>query len=439
MPWSSNAMDDLWVVLPHLGAGGAQKVGLLAAEHFASQGLQVQVLSLRPEHPVRHRLPDNVGVLKIDLETAPVHPWLRDVWDRSLQARTRRFCLAQLIKIGRLLVRLAIAVLQRIIQLAPRWLDDRINPGQDTGLSRLLAWSMRSIGGVRYVRLRELVLQRRPRRVLALLSKTNILCCAATWDLPIHLVVSERNDPRLQQMDPLWRQLRRIYYRRADVVTANTEGVLEAMRAMGHWRRLELLPNPLPAGVLLRQGQHSGRRVREILAVARLVPQKGLDLLIQAFASLPQTLRNGWTLTLVGDGPEREALAALAESCGIADVVVFEGFRSDPLTFMARAAIFALPSRFEGMPNALLEAMAAGLPSVVSDASPGPLEMVSDQVHGLVVPSEDAIAFANALQTLMGNERLRQRMGEAARDKLNGLDWAVLEPHWRSVLALTTD
>jgi len=61
-------MDDLWIVLPHLGAGGAQKVGLLAAEHFAAQGLRVQVLSLRPGHPIKHRLPENVSLLDIGVE-----------------------------------------------------------------------------------------------------------------------------------------------------------------------------------------------------------------------------------------------------------------------------------------------------------------------------------------------------------------------------------
>ena len=117
-------------------------------------------------------------------------------------------------------------------------------------------------------------------------------------------------------------------------------------------------------------------------------------------------------------------------------MIRFEGFRSDPLVFMHRASIFALPSRFEGMPNALLEAMAAGLPSVVSDASPGPLEMVSDGQQGLVVPSDDVIAFAAALQQLMLDRDLRHRCGVAARATLRALDWDVVESHWRSVLAL---
>ena len=94
-------MDDLWVVLPHFGAGGAQKVGLLAAEHFASQGLRVRVLSLRHGHPIKHALPAGVEVFDLGPDEAVLHPWLRDVADRSLPARMRRFSLAQVLKVQR--------------------------------------------------------------------------------------------------------------------------------------------------------------------------------------------------------------------------------------------------------------------------------------------------------------------------------------------------
>jgi len=221
------------------------------------------------------------------------------------------------------------------------------------------------------------------------------------------------------------------------VVTANTEGVLHALQEMGTWQRLDLLPNPLPGGLNLNSASQASEREPELLAVARLVPQKGLDLLIRAFASLHESVRSGWRIVLVGDGPERGALEALAQQQGIRDQVVFEGFQSNPLRYMQRASIFTLPSRFEGMPNALLEAMAAGLPSVVSDASPGPLEMVCDGRQGLVVPNENIEALAAALQQLMRDQRLRERMGMEARTTLRALDWDVVEPHWRSVLALS--
>jgi glycosyltransferase involved in cell wall biosynthesis len=429
-------MDDLWIVLPHLGAGGAQKVGLLAAEHFATQGFRVRVLSLRPDHPIKHRLPKNVQLLDIGTDVDALHPWLSDVWNRSFQARLRRFIVAQLLKLQRVLMRLLTVSYLGGLQLVSSWMGDVLQPGHG---GRLYAWLDRCMavaGGERYRRLRELLQTQRPKRVLALLSKTNILCCAAAWDLPIHVVVSERNDPRLQRMARLWRWLRCLCYRRADVVTANTDGVLEALQPMGVWKRLELLPNPLPAGVGLTDTSGALSRASEILAVARLVPQKGLDVLLHAFAHLPLAVRDGWSVTLVGDGLERDRLEALAQTLGLADVVVFEGFCSDPLAFMQRASIFALPSRFEGMPNALLEAMAAGLPSVVTNASPGPLEMVTDQIHGLVVPTDNPSCFAAALKSLIESPERRANYGQAAQAKLRSLDWSVVEPHWRSVLAL---
>ena len=100
--------------------------------------------------------------------------------------------------------------------------------------------------GFRFRQLRRQFRHQRPHRVLALLTRTNIICCCAAWDLPIHLVVSERNDPSLQLLPEVWQRLRPLAYRRADVVTANTAGVLTALESMGAWERLALLPNPLP-------------------------------------------------------------------------------------------------------------------------------------------------------------------------------------------------
>ncbi|MFM9047372.1 MAG: glycosyltransferase, partial [Cyanobium sp.] len=302
----------------------------------------------------------------------------------------------------------------------------------------LLHAGMGRIGGYPLRKLRVLLATERPRRVLALLTRTNILCFNAAWDLPIHLVVSERNDPQLQQLRGLWPRLRQVHYRRADVVTANTEGVLSALRGMGRWRRLELLPNPLAKGLGPKEQAFTVERKHELLAVARLVHQKGLDLLIQAFARQREPAQQGWRLVLVGDGPERHNLEELALREGVADRVVFEGFQANPSSYMARGSIFVLYSRFEGMPNALLEAMAAGLPVIVSDASPGPLEMVEHGVHGLVVPTDDVDALAMALSRLMADPVLRQRLGEASRARLRSLEWPQVEPLWRSVLALPT-
>ena len=167
--------------------------------------------------------------------------------------------------------------------------------------------------------------------------------------------------------------------------------------------------------------------------MARLVPQKGIDVLIRALAQTTGATRD-WTLTLVGDGPEREALERQVLQAGLQEKVHFLGYRPDPQTFLLQAGVFVLPSRFEGMPNALLEAMAAGLAVVVTDASPGPLEVVVNGVSGLVVPSDEPSALADALDRLAADPGLRERLGAAARATLRQSDWPVVGPIWESLV-----
>ena len=186
----------------------------------------------------------------------------------------------------------------------------------------------------------------------------------------------------------------------------------------------------------LRVQQRVGQARVGCLSIARQVRQKGLDVLIEAWARLP-SLSAGLMLTLVGDGPERGSLEAQAERCGVRSRIRFTGHCQDVSTELESAAIFVLPSRKEGMPNALLEAMAAGLAVVVSDASPGPLALVENGVTGLVVPVDDAAALAAALERLVRDPDLCTRLGTAASMRMRDHAWDVLDPQWRTVLALS--
>ena len=414
---SAAGRDDLWLVLPHLGAGGAQKVALIAARHFAAQGLKVKLVTLIPGHPVAHSLPDGIPWLELG---APTH--------RSWWARGGRFALAQLDKLIRLFFQLQLRWLEG-------WSQTCVHPERRGLAMRLFHVGTEATGGLRLRQLRREFRRQRPHRVLALLTRTNITCCCAAWDLPIHLVVSERNDPSLQLLPEVWQRLRPLAYRRADVVTANTAGVLSALDSMGAWERLALLPNPFPgASKAAARGDQSW--ASGFISVARLVPQKGLDVLVAALPKLSGSAA-AWPVNLVGDGPEREALQQQAKDLGVSSRLRFLGFRSDPDRFLAEAAVFVLPSRFEGMPNALLEAMAAGLAVIVTDASPGPLEVVEPGISGLVVPSDDPSALAEAMQALVSDPDRCRRMGAAAKARIAALDWPRLEPLWRSILALS--
>ena len=393
--------DDLWLVLPHLGAGGAQKVALLAAERYLAMGWTVRLVTLLPGHPVVHQLP--AGLFHTDLGPEVSAQW-------SLFFAPQR-------RLHRLVVKAMFSLGWPLVALAP-W--------------PVWRWCVEAIGGPQAELLRRRLAVDRPQRVLSMLSRTNILSCSALWDQPCHLVVSERNDLRRQTLPFPWPRLRRLLYRRADVLTANTDGVLDSLAALDGLRNPVLLPNPLPQrselGVVRAEVSPEG-----FIAVARLVHQKGLDVLIDALA-IAGGVAQGWTLTVVGEGPEREALMAQVTRLQLGDRVRFLGHRSDVTTLLAQAAVFVLPSRFEGMPNALLEAMAQGLAVVVTDASPGPLEEIDHGRNGWVVPSEDVGALAQGLEQLAADPSHRQRLGAAARERLLSRDWSQLAPIWDGVL-----
>lgn len=148
-----------------------------------------------------------------------------------------------------------------------------------------------------------------------------------------------------------------------------------------------------------------------ITVVGRLTEQKNHALLLRAFARLHsiQPLR----LLVVGDGELRQQLEQQAAESGISAKVRFLGLRADVPAILNASDIFVLPSRWEGNPLSVQEAMASGLP-VVATTVGGVPELVENGVSGLLVPSEDEAALANALQTLIDHPHLRQQMGEAA-------------------------
>ncbi len=413
---------DLLIVLPHLGPGGAQKVALLVAEHFLADELKVILVTLLPGKACAHVIPE--GLSWIDLGDEVAATWS----NRALSARTWRFMSTWVRRIFALV----------FVLIAWSWLK-RVRPGS---CSPFVLWIVTSMTGVQASLLHDLCLKIQPPRVLSLLTKTNLLCCQALWSSEsAHLVVSERNDPRMQRLLFPWPRLQGWLWQRADVITANTAGVLEGLRSRSAYQAadMRLLPNPLALSVsnIASSSDCVVETNAYFLAVCRLVPQKGIDLLVRAYAQLPESVRSIWPLLIAGDGPERQTLEALALSLLPSHQVRFLGFQSHPETLYRQDAIFVLSSRYEGMPNSLLEAMAAGLAVIVSNASPGPLEVVAHGESGLVVPTEKVSPLTDAMQRLAEDLPLRRRLGMAASDLMQFHSWPVLDPVWRAALGLS--
>lgn len=226
----------------------------------------------------------------------------------------------------------------------------------------------------------------------------------------------------------------RLIWRRAAMVVANSDGLAELARAFEPGVPLRVIPN----GVDLAYYAPPTRQWNppRLLFVGRLVYQKGLDLLFKALGALKEY---PWELWLVGDGPQRPRLEAFAEKYQIAARVRFENWLDGPalLEKYHQANLFVFPSRHEGMPNAVLEAMACGLP-VVATRIAGNEELVVDGETGLLIPSENADALRQALEQLLAEAALRQRMGAAGRARVEAhYAWSQIAAQYLSLITQT--
>jgi len=162
-------------------------------------------------------------------------------------------------------------------------------------------------------------------------------------------------------------------------------------------------------------------RKNQILAVGRLNDHlKGFDRLVKAFSLIRN---NDWQLVFAGGDEDGTPLKPLAKQLGVLDRIVFLGKVIDIDRVYAEAGIFVIPSRSEGFPNSLCEAMAAGLPCVSYDFIAGPREILTDGLDGLIIENGNIVALAEALDYLISNPEVRKDLGKnamAIRERLNG-------------------
>jgi GalNAc-alpha-(1->4)-GalNAc-alpha-(1->3)-diNAcBac-PP-undecaprenol alpha-1,4-N-acetyl-D-galactosaminyltransferase len=381
------------LVIAHLGAGGAQRVVTTAANALVERGIDVHVVTIFNEPPDAYDLDPRVRRHRTSTPSFPARVNRKTKTENGITASP-----AVPMAKPELLVRMS----GRLGGLAAFGLS----------LARRSHWLRKTLRGIE------------PDAVLSFLTQTNILTLLATRGLSVRTVVSERNDPRRQNHRQRVIFMRKMIYRWSDVVTANSLGAVDALGDFVPKKKLAFLPNPLS---LDERAEPATFAAPTFITVTRLVEQKGLDVLLRAAACAFESLP-GWRLAIVGDGPLRAELQALADELGIAQRIDWLGQVSNPAVYLKGAKFFVLTSRFEGSPNALLEAMACGLPAVVSDASPGPLELIGgDDDAGLIVPVEGVEATGAAIVRLADDPALRERLGQAAmaRTEIHKLDRAM--------------
>lgn len=268
--------------------------------------------------------------------------------------------------------------------------------------------------------------------IVSFQSRTNVLVLLAASGSGKPVVVSERTDPRFHSIPRTWSVLRGMIYRRAAALVVQTESVRQWGERLTASSRVHVIPNPIGIASISRVGSRA-RDTKRVVAMGRLVPEKGFDLLIDAFymCSRPD---DDWELHIFGEGPERKALLSQAAGLGIHARMSLPGFAADPATEFARADLFVLSSRYEGFPNVLTEAMACGVPVIAFSCPSGPAEIIRDRIEGILVEAGNAPALASAMRRVMDDESERSRLGAAAQQAVARFSPARVMREWESLI-----
>jgi GalNAc-alpha-(1->4)-GalNAc-alpha-(1->3)-diNAcBac-PP-undecaprenol alpha-1,4-N-acetyl-D-galactosaminyltransferase len=299
---------------------------------------------------------------------------------------------------------------------------ERVHLGVNGARVRLLSLIALSAG---IVRLRRVIRRARPDAVLSFIDVSNVCSILAAAGLGIRVVVAERTHPAMRRsMSRPWRLLRRLCYPHADLVVAQTRDAAAWLER--HCRaRVRAIPN-----ALRHLPDLECRREPLIVAVGRLTMEKGFDLLLRAFARLRQRFPQ-WRVCILGDGVDRNALLQLSEELQLAQRVEFVGEVREVDAWLARASLPVPPSRREGFPNAVLEAMGMGLAVICADCRAGPSELIRDGWNGRLVPVDDVDTLALVMAELMASPDSREALGREARQVRQRFGQEQIMERWR--------
>lgn len=247
------------------------------------------------------------------------------------------------------------------------------------------------------------------------------------------IFVSERNDPSHFAGKYMTKILSRFLMRRADGYIFQTA---EAMRFYGEKisKRAEVIPNPLLTEGLMPSMPYTGKRKQCIVSVGRLDKQKNQKMLIDAFHKIAEVFPE-YTVTIWGEGPERRQLEKYISELGMDTKIFLPGMSDDLFNEIADASLFVLTSDFEGMPNALLEAMALGLPCISTDCPcGGPRELIDDGINGYLIPVNDSMALSEKMNLILTDKNISKNISKEAfrvREKYN---YEKIGSHWMNFL-----
>jgi len=358
------------VVISSLGGGGAERVVTDLCEYLAKEGRHVTLLTLSGEDKDVYRLSNRVSRVRIEIR------------------------------------RTSNSIFQTL---------------------RNAVWHIQKI---------KLTIQScQPDVVISFIDQTNVRVLLSLINTNIPAIVSERIHPAYHDIGKIWKIARRLTYPFAQALVVQTSDVRDWASKYYKQKCIYVIPNAF-------RSQRFGNMTRSktsllkpslILAVGRLNRQKGFDLLIEAFRRSELAEQN-WHLAILGEGPERDALESQINSASFNNAVSLPGFVQHIAEWYAKADMFILSSRYEGFPNALLEAMQYSLPCIAFDCPSGPSDIIDHGKNGLLVPPQNLEALKNALIQLAQSPELRSEFGKNGTEVNQSFSPETVYRKWSQII-----
>ena len=275
-------------------------------------------------------------------------------------------------------------------------------------------------------KLRELVKQQQPNVVVAFMAQICLIAGLACRGLKTRLVLSERNDPAAISKGKLFDALRNNVYQKSSLTVMQTE------RARGYFPKAVqdnsvIIPNPICV-----KCEASESKRRRIVTAGRLMPQKNQKMLIDAFSTIHKT-HPEYVLDIYGEGSLRETLQQRIDDLGLTDAVALKGNVLNIHEEIADAELFVLPSDFEGLSNALLEAMMMGLPCIATNCA-GCDEVIRSGENGILIPVGDQRALEKAMEKLITDSALAAQLGKTAKEDSAQFAVDAVIKKWREAI-----
>ena len=263
--------------------------------------------------------------------------------------------------------------------------------------------------------------------VISFMNDSCAYSALALGHTKIPLFYSERNDPTRVNQRKIDKLYRKIVENKSKGIVFQTNGAKSYYKKSVQNKSMVIL-NPFDTQNLPEY--NFDNREKTIVSVGRLQPQKNQALLIDAFALIAKDFPD-YTLKIYGDGVLKEELQNQIAKAGLGNQVILMGAHKDVLNKINTSSLFVLSSDFEGLPNALIEAMCIGIPSVSTDCSPGGArELIEDGENGFVVPCNDAQALADAMKKVLSDNELARKFSVEGKKISNRMESKEIAEKW---------